>query len=794
MGPHGNDDGEITMKENRDTSHFFNAFFLKTSLVIKKMGSVPIFFLLLMFLVSCVPTQEVKKDTLEVSVSEGEFPKVVAVMPFQNDTQEIGIANQVRKAFYNHFSSKPFRDVELPVVDEKIVQLEKTTGRSVLELKPQEICQAIGCEGLVYGRVTDYKKVYAGLYSQLGVEAEVWMVNTRTGKEIFRLKDAVRYHEGGVSLSPLGLIMTAVSTAMNIREIQQVRMVNELGYKFNEKIPAPVGMAVEDRPLIKEVLTNVKEGPFGKGKVIRVGLEGETGAVATFDIGNFKKGLPMKETKPGIYMGEYLVLPGDNTADMPVIASLKRPGGYDNQWTDVSGLLTIDTTPPPQVKGLKVKSFQDRVDLSWEGLKNIPDLKGYRVLRSEQPLSGYAEVGKVELNSSEDRTLKPGAVFYFRVIAFDQTGNESEVQDPVRAALISKEPIALSGEIKTDTVLSEIYTVKGDFVVPRGLSLTIGPEARLMFDENASLTVYGKLVVNAKEAPVEFIPLGDKKWKGLVATGGTLSLNGFRIRGAVTAMLLQDTGGAVENGVITNSDTGIAISGTPSVVVKGSIISGNLVGVELKKTDAPLLLNNIFQNKDGVLVRGGSGDIKDNNIFDNERNISSDPPLKISANFMGSVNVDEMKIIGISLTKVYDHRLPDGKLADAVSNPYAAMGPEDRQKKAVELLIEAGSYFRQRNYGKASSIFEESLKASPSPDTFYYLAICYQEMKESDKALKYLQEGVGKFPKDSTLQKSLGLMYYQAGNEAEAKKAFEEVMRLSPDDRQVKFLLERIGK
>ncbi|MBI5234332.1 MAG: DUF799 family lipoprotein [Deltaproteobacteria bacterium] len=735
-----------------------------------------------------------KKDTPEVYVSDGEFPKIVAVMPFQNETQEIGIANQVRKAFYNHFSSKPFRDVELPVVDEKIVQLEKTTGRSVLELKPEEICGAVGCEGLIYGRITDYKKVYAALYSQLGVEAEVWMVNTRTGKEMFRLKDAVRYHEGGVPMSPLGLIMTAVSTAMNIREIQQVRMVNELCYKFNEKIPAPAGMAVEDRPLIREVLSNVKDGPFGKGKVIRVGLEGEPGAVATFDIGNFKKGIPMKETKAGIYMGEYLVLPGDNTADMPVIASLKRPGGYDNQWTDVSGLLTIDTTPPPQVKGLKVKAFQDRVELTWEGLKNIPDLKGYRVLRSEQPLSGHAEIGKVELNSFEDKTLKPGVVYYYRVMAFDRTGNDSEVQDPVRAFLISKDPIALTGEIKTDTVLSEIYSIKGDLVVPKGLSLTLDPETRLIFDENASLTVFGKMIINAKEAPVEFVPSVDKKWKGITATGAALSMNGFRIRGAATAMLLQDTAGTVENGVITNNDTGIAISGTPSVTIKNSVVSGNLIGVELKKTDAHLIQNNIFQNKEGVVVRGGSGDIKDNNIFDNGLNISSEPQLKISANYLGSVNVDEMKTSGITISKVYDNRLPDGKITDAISNPYAMLSSEDRQKKAVELLIEAGSYFRQRNYGKASAIFEEALKASPSAETYYYLAICYQEMKESDKALKFLIEGVGKFPKDSTLQKSLGLMYYQSGREAEAKKAFEEVMRLSPDDRQVKFLIERIGK
>ena len=122
------------------------------------------------------------------------------------------------------------------------------------------------------------------------------------------------------------------------------------------------------------------------------------------------------------------------------------------------------------------------------------------------------------------------------------------------------------------------------------------------------------------------------------------------------------------------------------------------------------------------------------------------------------------------------------------------MNQEERQKKATEILIEAGQYFRQRNYGKASALFEEALKASPAPEIYYYLAICYQEMKEDEKALKYLREGVRKFPRDTTMWKSIGMIYYQKGDEQEAKKAFTEVVRLSPEDRQVRFLLERIGK
>jgi hypothetical protein len=747
-----------------------------------------------MFIFSCAPPSEVKKDIPEITVSEEEMPRMVAVLPFQNETQETGIANQVRRAFYNHFSSKPYTDVELNIVDEKIIHLEKSTGKNILDLKPHEICQSIGCDGLIYGRVTDYKKVYAVAYSQLGVEAEVWMVNTRTGKEVFRIKDSVRYHEGGVPMSPLSVIMTAVSTAMNIREIQQVRMVNELCYKFNEKIPSPTGVAIEERPVIKEVLTNVKEGPFGKGKIIRVGLEGDKGMVATFDIGNFKKGIPMKETKPGIYMGEYLVMPGDNAKDMPIVASLKKPGGYESQWIDVSGFLTIDTTPPPQVTGLRAKGFHERIEVLWEQVKNIPDLKGYRVLRSEQPLSGYGEIGSVELNSFEDRTAMPEKVYYYRIVAFDYVGNESEIQDAVRASLMTKEPVMLAGEIKKDTVLSGVYIVKDAFTIPKGLSLTIEPETRIMFDENAFLAVFGKIVVNGKESPVEFISSGEKKWKGIIVDGGNIMMNGFRIKNTDVGLSAKNSEGVIENGVITDSDTGISISGTPSITVKNIAASGNKTGIELQKTDARIAQNNIFQNGDGILIKGFSGEIKDNNIFDNERNITSEGHMRIGANYLGSINTDEMKVSNINIAKTYDNRVPDGKIVDAISNPYASMSQEDRQKKATEFVIEAGNYFRQRNYGKASSLFEEALKAYPTAEVYYYLALCYQEMKEDEKSLKYLRDGVEKFPKDSTLQKSLGLMYYQKGNEVEAKKVFEEVLRLSPEDRQVRFLIERIGK
>lgn len=748
----------------------------------------------LMF-ISCASVPEISqiiKEPTTVNVADEELPKTVAVIPFENKTEEVGIANQVRKTFYNHFSSKPYSDIELNIVDEKIVQLERKTGKNILDLPPKDICEALGCDGLIYGRVTDYKKVYAGVYSQLGVEAEIWLINTKTGKEVFRIKDSVRYHEGGVPLSPLSAIMTAVSTALNLREIQQIRMVNELCHKFNERIPSPSGI-IEQRPVIKEVLTNAKESPFGKGKTIQVGAEGDKGMVATFDIGNFKKAIPMKEKQPGIYIGEYVVMPGDNINEAPIIVSLKKPLGYETQWIDVTGFVTIDTTPPPQVKGLKAKGFYDRIEVSWEGLSNVPDLKGYKVLRSEKPLSDFKEVGVVEHSFFEDKNVEQGKIYYYRVCAFDAAGNISEIQDAVKGVLPTKEPQVLSGILEKDTTLSGAYIVKNRLKIPKGITLKIEPETRMLFTENALLIVEGKIIINGKDNTIEFVSYEGKKWEGILIENANVNIIGFKVKNAKKGLSINSTEGLIENGTIIDCDTALSVSGVPSPLIKNLTISGNKIGIDLTKTNTALSLCNIFQNETGIKLFGFSGEIKDSNIYDNSVNIVSETTLKIGANYFGSTNTDEMRLKSIELTRVYDSKAPHGKIVEPITNPYAKLSQEERQKKATELVIEAGNYFRQRNFGKAVTIFEEALKAQPSPEIYYFIAFCYQEMKEDEKALKYLTEGIEKYQKEPSLKRSLGLFYYQKGNEQEAKKVFEEVLKLNPEDRQVKFIMERLA-
>lgn len=751
---------------------------------------------LLLFLTACAPTLKLEQYGKGIKeIREDELPRQVAVLPFANETDVPGLDTMVRRNFANHFSSKSFQDVKLPIVDEKLVLLEKSSGQPVQDRTPKELAVALGVDGLLYGKVTDYTKLYAGVYSQLGIEAEVWLINAHSGQEIFRLRESVRYHEGGVPTSALSAVVTVISTALNLREIQKVRLVNELCYKFMEKIPSPTTMAaIAGRPVIREVLSNAAEGRFGPKKLIKVGLQGDPGLVATFDLGSFMKGLAMKEIQPGIYAGEYAVLPGDTTRDMPITLTLTRPGGYETQWVDVSGYITIDTTAPPQVSGVRAKAHIDQIELTWNSLQNVPDLKGYRVLRSESPLSGYTELALVEMAAYADLTAVAGKTYYYRVTPVDLTGNQADPGDAVRASLLDAEPRKLAGTLPGDTIIDGDALIATTLIVPKGVTLQINAGSHLLFAGDAGLQVLGRLTVHGAETPVEFAPSGEGRWGGISIEGGRGDLKRFRVRGAVIGIDSRESELVVENGIVSGCGTAMAVSGMTMADVKGMILSGNTTGLKLFTTTARVSSSDILQNSDGILADGFSGEIFDNNLLDNERNITSVKPLAIGVNWFGSIRSDGLKLVNVTAAKVYDARVPGGKAVMPMVDPYAALNQEERQRKSAELLVEAGGYFRQRNFGKAAALLGENLQLLPSAESYYYLALCHQEMKEPGKAMVLFQEGTIRFPQDALLWKSLGIMAYEQGDEATAQKALTEALRLSPDDRQARFVLERLKK
>jgi hypothetical protein len=80
----------------------------------KRLLRQPATFCLLLLLLSCssLGSQRAMDSTSPAWLPKDEPPPTVAVMPFDNLTSDEEMGTLVRKSFYNHFSSKNFRDIE----------------------------------------------------------------------------------------------------------------------------------------------------------------------------------------------------------------------------------------------------------------------------------------------------------------------------------------------------------------------------------------------------------------------------------------------------------------------------------------------------------------------------------------------------------------------------------------------------------------------------------------------------------------------------------------------------------
>lgn len=75
-------------------------------------------------------------------------------------------------------------------------------------------------------------------------------------------------------------------------------------------------------------------------------LNAQPGGTATASVGSLAKDIPMHETEPGVYVGEYTVKAGDSIQNAPVTAHFATRDGTTVTTSLASGL-TVAAGPPP---------------------------------------------------------------------------------------------------------------------------------------------------------------------------------------------------------------------------------------------------------------------------------------------------------------------------------------------------------------------------------------------------------------------------------------------------------------
>ncbi|MCG6537718.1 MAG: DUF799 family lipoprotein, partial [Syntrophales bacterium LBB04] len=225
---------------------------------------------------------------------ENHRPVTVAVLPFIDQSRNKEGAVAVRKGFYNHFSSLPFKDMELQRVDNLLIKANLADTEALYKTSPQELGKLLNVDAVVFGEISNFDKLFAVMYSQVAVGAEIKMYDAKTGNLLWSGQHTVRIHEGGLSVTPFGIIATVIATAMYVRDIQLLRACDDLFRDMVKTIPVPTIAEALRPPVISLLTQDTKNLPKKAGDEINIVIQGAPKMQAYFDIGEFKKHIDMR--------------------------------------------------------------------------------------------------------------------------------------------------------------------------------------------------------------------------------------------------------------------------------------------------------------------------------------------------------------------------------------------------------------------------------------------------------------------------------------------------------------------
>lgn len=188
----------------------------------------------------CLAKQSIVYHELTMKVARGSYPKSMAVLPFINNTTEEKIEQLVRISFYSHFSVRPYRDLELHIID-NIIKQNRTIDYSLIsDSYIKEWGQLLGCDALIFGEVTQFQRLFLGIYSQIKLAAHITIWDTKTGQKIWDDQHVARSHEGGVPFHFTEIPLIAIKSGLNLRDKEKVGTTDELCRYLAARIPVPL--------------------------------------------------------------------------------------------------------------------------------------------------------------------------------------------------------------------------------------------------------------------------------------------------------------------------------------------------------------------------------------------------------------------------------------------------------------------------------------------------------------------------------------------------------------------------
>ena len=146
-------------------------------------------------------------------------------------------ANRMRRAVTGYLATREFVEGNLIQIDAVLKQHGVDSAEKLARVPPATLGKWLGVDAVIYGEVTRYEAYYALLVSAWQVGADVRMVSTRTGHELFSATGSRYSVNLQLAFDPLGIAINSGLSLLELRDVTLARAEEEAAREIVLRIP-----------------------------------------------------------------------------------------------------------------------------------------------------------------------------------------------------------------------------------------------------------------------------------------------------------------------------------------------------------------------------------------------------------------------------------------------------------------------------------------------------------------------------------------------------------------------------
>jgi hypothetical protein len=146
-------------------------------------------------------------------------------------------AQRMRRAVSGYMAPREFQEANLIQVDEVLAEHGIDSEKKLLAVPPETLGKWLGVDAVVYGDVTHYEAYYAFLVSAWQVGADVKMVSTHNGEQLYSASGSRYSVDFMPAFDPMDIAINSGLTLLELRDVTLARAEEEDAREIVLRIP-----------------------------------------------------------------------------------------------------------------------------------------------------------------------------------------------------------------------------------------------------------------------------------------------------------------------------------------------------------------------------------------------------------------------------------------------------------------------------------------------------------------------------------------------------------------------------